>query len=476
MAPLQVAEIDLCRLSLSKAWTGVRECIGHGSASPQAPIDPRYNFANLLQFNTAATMGGMGEDCLDLNIWTPGLRDGGKRPVLVSFHGGAFNNGSSNLPLYDGAHLSARSDVVVVTVNHRLNAFGYLELSGTGAEGEFASSGIAGLLDLVAALRWVRDNAEYFGGDPGQVTIFGQSGGGWKTSCLLAMPSAQGLFHRAMIQSGSLLRVKTKDEGEKLAAAVLAELGVDPGDVSALQEIPWTTYHQAAAKIGLHLFEPVLDGTHLPLHPSDPEALAQNANVPVIIGTTLDDASYLYPDPTLDEATMRDVVRQRFGERADDLLSLYRQHLPDLSPYLLLGRIVTDAGFRRFAHVQSERMATNRDAAVYAYQWNWTTPAFDGVYGAAHAGDVPASFYNTEQSLIGAGSSEGVRLADHLSQALVNFARSGQPGDERMPWPKFDLKERNTMIFAETIQVESDPDADLRNFWADLPVADTVFG
>ena len=456
-------------------WTGVRPCIGHGAVAPQAPLDPCYDFANLLQFNVAASIGGMGEDCLNLNIWTPALRDGGKRPVLVSFHGGAFNNGSSNLPLYDGAHLAARSDVVIVTVNHRLNAFGYLDLSATGAQDEFASSGVVGLLDLVEALRWVHDNAEHFGGDPEQVTIFGQSGGGWKTSCLLAMPTAKALFHRAMIQSGSLLRVQSKESSLKLAATVLLELGIDRDNVRAIQDLPWTAYHQAAAKVGLHLFEPVLDDTHLPIHPGDPLAIAQVA-VPVIIGTTLDDSSFLYADPALDEATMCDQVRQRFGARADDLLAHYRQHLPDLTPYLLLGRIITDAGFRRFAHVQSERIAANGDAALYTYQWNWTTPAFDGVYGAAHAGDIPATFYNTEQALIGAGSIEGRMLADHLSQALVNFARTGHPGDDRLQWPKFNLDDRKTMIFDRTIQVVSDPDAELRGFWTDVPIAETVYG
>ena len=173
-------------------WSGVRDCFGYGPASPQAPIDPRYTFANLLQFNLSSSVGGMGEDCLNLDLWTPGLSDGAKRPVLVSLHGGAFNNGSGSLPLYDGAQLAVHGDVVVVSVTHRLNVLGYLDLSALGAPDEFSSAGVAGLLDLVTALEWVRDNIEAFGGDPTNVTILGQSGGGWKASCLLAMPTARG--------------------------------------------------------------------------------------------------------------------------------------------------------------------------------------------------------------------------------------------------------------------------------------------
>ena len=457
-------------------WRGVRDCIGHGFASPQAPVDPRQDFANLLQFNLAASIGGMGEDCANLNIWTPALRDGAKRPVLVSFHGGGFNNGSGNLPLYEGGHLAADGDVVVVTVNHRLNAFGYLDFTSAGAPQSFGDGGVAGLLDLVAALEWVRDNAEAFGGDPSRVTIFGQSGGGWKTSCLLAMPAARGLFHRAMIQSGSRLRVQSKEDGARLAAAVLAKLELPANRADRLREMPWTTFHRAAAEVGLPLFEPVLHDKHLPRHPFDPDAPPEAQGVPIIIGTTQDDASFIYPEPDLGEEPMRAMVRKRFGSNGEALLASYRRALPDLTPFLLMGRIVTDAGFRRFAHAQAERIAAAGRTPLYVYQWNWTTPAFGGVYGAAHAGDVPATFYNTEHALLGGGSATGVELAGRFSRAVLNFAGTGEPGDEQAPWPTFDVQKRATKVFDQTSKVVEDPDGELRRLWKSIPIPATVFG
>ena len=458
------------------AWTGARPCFGYGPASPQAPIDPRYTFANLLQFNLASFIGGMSEDCLNLDLWTPGLRDGGKRPVLVSLHGGGFNNGSGSLPLYDGAQLAVRGDVVVVSVTHRLNVLGFLDLSSFDATGELATAGVAGLLDLVAALEWVRDNIEEFGGDPGNVTIFGQSGGGWKVSCLLAMSSAHGLFARALIQSGSLLRVKTKEDGAATAMALLSELGLAAGDLDGLQALPWTTVLQAGAKVGLPLFEPVLDGVVLPLQPGEALASGKGAQVPIIIGTTLDDAAFLYPDPGLTEDAMRGILEQRYGTKASELITLYRRHRPAKSPYLLLGEIVTDAGFRRFAHIQAELLSEATSEPVYTYQWNWTTPAFGGVFGAAHATDVPATFHNLQDPLLGAGDAQGARLADQLSQALINFARSGAPGDDAGSWPRFNAVQRATMIFDTQSGAVDDPDGELRAFWAQMPMAATVFG
>ena len=457
------------------AWTDARPCFGYGPASPQAPVDPRYTFANLLQFNLSSSLGGMGEDCLNLNLWTPGLRDGTKRPVLVSLHGGGFNNGSGNLPLYDGAQLAVRGDVVVVSVTHRLNVLGYLDLSEFDPSEEFASAGVAGLLDLVAALEWVRDNIEEFGGDPANVTVFGQSGGAWKVSCLLAMPAARGLFARAVIQSGSLLQVKTKQEGAALASGLLTELGVAKGDLDRLQSLPWTAVLTAGAKAGLHLFEPVL-GSDLPLQPAEAISAAETADVPVMIGTTLHDGAFLYPDPALGEGDMRALLEQRYGERADSLIDLYRRHRPGKSPYLLLGEIVTDAGFRRFAHAQAEGFADGLRSPVFVYQWNWTTPAFNGVFGAAHATDIPATFHNLHDPLLGAGDLEGTRLAEHLSQALVNFARTGRPEESAAAWPKFEPQRRTTMIFDRQSGAVNHPDAELRAFWADMPMATTVFG
>ncbi len=459
-----------------RPWSGVLDCFGFGPASPQAPIDPRYTFANLLQFNLSAAVGGMSEDCLNLDLWTPGASDGGKRPVLVSLHGGGFNNGSGSLPLYDGAQLAVRGDMVVVSVTHRLNVLGHLDLSGWNVSDQFASSALNGLLDLVAALNWVGENIESFGGDPSNVTLIGQSGGGWKISCLLAMPAARGLFARAVIQSGSLLQVKSRDEGATLTAAYLAELGVTKGDSAKLQSLPWPVLLSAGAKIGLHQFEPVLDGDVLPLQPLEAFRADQAADVPLIIGSTLDDGAFLCADPTLTEDGLQPQLEQRFPGKGLELHDLYRRRRPGKSPQLLLGEIVTDAGFRRFAHAQAEQAAARAKAPVYAYQWNWPTPAFAGAFGAAHAVDVPASFGNVHDPLLGAGHPEGARLSEKLSGALVNFARTGAPGAAAAPWPAFNGETRATMVYDRDAGVVDDPDPELRAFWSKMPRAKTVFG
>ncbi len=417
----------------------------------------------------------MSEDCLNLSLWTPKLRDGAKRPVLVSFHGGGFGAGTGSLPLYDGGQLAVRGDLVVVSVSHRLNVLGFLDLTEFTASEDFKMSGAAGLLDLVAALRWVRENIEEFGGDPSNVTIIGQSGGGWKVSCLFAMPAAQGLFSRAIIQSGSLLRVKTKDEGAAVVTALLAELGLAKGDVATLQTLPWTTLLEASVKCGLHLFDPVL-GAALPLQPEEAIMSGHAADVPVIVGTTLDDGAFLYPDHTLTFEAMRNIVEQRYGGHAGALLELYGRFRPGKSPYLLLGEIVTDAGFRRYANRQAELLAGVDRSPVYAYRWDWTTPGFSGVFGAAHGTDVAAAFQNLQDPLLGAGHPEGVKLARLFSHALINFARTGEPGSGEAAWPPFDASRRATMIFGQESGVADDPDAALRTFWNGMPMAATVYG
>src|ERR1700735_3020205 len=219
------------------AWKGVREWFAHGQISPQPPTDLRSDYGMMIHWDYQP--GGMGEDCLSLNIWTPGIKDGAKRAVLVSFHGGGLATGSGNGPQYDGTQLARLADVVVVNVNHRLASFGYLHLADLGAPPEFANAGVVGMMDLVASLEWVRDNIEHFGGDPARVMIFGQSGGGAKTSTVLAMPSAKGLFHSAGVQSGSTIRSATREAGTKSAEALLAKLNIAKGNIADIQKVSW---------------------------------------------------------------------------------------------------------------------------------------------------------------------------------------------------------------------------------------------
>lgn len=458
-------------------WTGMRECFGYGPVCPQMLTPLTNPYGRLIQFDLAAAQGGMGEECLHLNIWTPGLRDGGRRPVMFCIHGGGFAISSGNASLYDGAELARTSDVVVVSVTHRLGVFGFLDLAGLGAPAEFAAAGIAGILDLIAALEWVRDNIGNFGGDPRRVMVFGQSGGGWKTSVLLAMPAARGLFQRAAVQSGSLLRVQTPEEAAPPSRALIEALGLTPNTVTRIAELPWQHILAAQARIGAHLFAPVLDGIHLTRHPCDPGAPEESADIPLIVSTTLDDASLFFDNFSLDEAGLRTWLEIRHGGTAEKMHRLYRARWPDKTPFLLQTQIITDCGFRRLAYAHADRKAAQGRAPVYFYRWDWPTPALDGLYGAAHASDVAASLGNHREALLGGG----VRLADELSQALsaawVAFARNGDPNNPRTPrWPAYAPPTRSTLIFDERLRVESDPDADFRELWNGLPAPASVFG
>src|SRR5579863_694041 len=298
------------------SWTGVRECFGHGQISPQTLANLNSDYGMMIQWDLH--VGGMGEDCLSLNVWTPGVSDGGKRAVMVSFHGGGFSTGSGNGAGYDGAQLAKFGDVVVVTVNHRLASFGYLHLADSGAPPEFAQSGVAGMMDLVASLEWVRDNIERFGGDPGKVMIFGQSGGGAKTSTMLAMPSAKGLFHSAGVQSGSTIRSATREQAAKSAEALLGKLGITKGNIPSLQQVPWQQILEAQTSLGAAAgFTPVVDGAVLPHHPFDPTAPPESADVPVVISTTLEDAALALTNFDLDEAGLKAMMTERYGAKAE---------------------------------------------------------------------------------------------------------------------------------------------------------------
>jgi para-nitrobenzyl esterase len=462
-------------------WSGVRDCFGYGEVSPQLPTSFGHDYASLVSFDLNVALGGMGEDCLRLNIWTPGTDAQARRPVLVSLHGGGFAIGSGNLPMYDGARLAGFGDVVVVSATHRLASFGFLNLSdldpGGDPAGDWSDAGVAGLLDLVAALEWVRDNIASFGGDPGRVMIFGQSGGGWKVSALLAMPAARGLFQRAAIQSGSLIRHLPRAAGAQMAASLLSKLGVSVARLHNLESVPWTNLLAAQTELGAHLFAPVADGVQVPGDPFGSGPPALSLEVPVIISTTLEDAGFLFDHFQLTETELEALLRASYGERAKDMLPLYRSFFPDKSPYLLHAQIVTDAGFRRFAHLQAERCAAPGRAPVYAYLWEWPSPAFDGKFGAVHAMDVPASLRNDRDVILGGGGRNATRMCDALARAWVEFAKTGAPSHSGIPtWGKFDTEERSTLIVGRDTRLVRDPYAELRRYWVDMPEPMSVLG
>jgi para-nitrobenzyl esterase len=455
-------------------WSRVRDCLGYGPVSPQVPSDTGYQYARLIQFDLNVALGGMGEDCLHLNIWTPGTGHLDKRAVLFCIHGGGFVSSSGNHPMYDGAQLARLGDVVVVSVTHRLSSFGYLNLADLDPSGRWADAGAGGMLDLIAALEWVRDNIERFGGDPDCVMIFGQSGGGWKVSTLLSMPAARGLFHRAAVQSGSLVTHVGREAAAHVAQAYIQQLGLTRARLDRIQQLPWTQLIAAQTAIGAHAFAPVPDGNHIPANPLD---TAVSDHVPLIVSTTLDDAGLFFDRFGMTEEELVDTLSISYGAEARMLKQVYRDRFPSKSPYLLHAQIITDAGFRRFAHAQAEGKAARGGAAVYTYLWEWACPAYDGKFGALHAMDVSASMHNERDAILGSGSVDACRMCDSLAWTWLAFARTGDPNNTHIPdWPRFDSSQRATLVFDRNTRVERDPHGALRKLWLDMPVAASVLG
>jgi para-nitrobenzyl esterase len=454
------------------SWAGVRECFAYGQISPQTISSAASDYGQLIQWDLHYGTG-MGEDVLTLNVWTPAIKDGGKRAVLVSFHGGGFATGSGNGPQYDGTQLARLADVVVVTVNHRLASLGYLHLADLGAPPEFAHAGVVGMLDLVASLEWVRDNIENFGGDPSKVMIFGQSGGGAKTSTMLAIPSAKGLFHSAGIQSGSSIRSATREQATKSADLLLGKLGISKGNIADIQKLPWQQILEAQTSVGGTAgFTPVVDGTVLPHHPFDPVAPPESAGVPIIISTTLEDAALRLTNFGLTEDGLRTMMSERYGAKAETMLALYRNRYPDKSPFLIQAQIDTDSGARRNANLQAERKAAQGNAPAYMYLWAFASAGFGGKFGAVHGTDVSATFNNYRDGVGGTGSEQERALWSRFANTWVTMAKNANPNNSKIPnWPAYDANTRATMIFDKEVRVENDPRREIRKFWAEMPSA-----
>jgi para-nitrobenzyl esterase len=445
--------------SKPQPWTGVRDALEVGPASPQTP-------SNLIPESMAQQPKGDGsgtEDCLHLNVWTPNL-GGGRRPVMVWFHGGGYSAGSANWAMYNGGNLAAKHDVVVVTVNHRLNVFGYLYLAELGGE-KYAQSSNVGMLDIVASLEWVRDNIAAFGGDPGNVTIFGQSGGGGKVSTLLAMPPAKGLFHRAIAMSGSNVKGVPRDRATKGAEAFMAKLGLKPNQVDELQKLPQAQLLAAMRGVqGLQL-SPVVDGRTLPGGPFDPTAPAITANVPLMIGSTETEVTWnnsVNFDP-LDDAALHNRIKQ--GLRVDDaaadrLIAVYKKDRPQASNLDLFFIMSTDASnFRTGTDTEADRKSELAQAPVYKYYFQWYSPVREGKLRSYHTLDIPFVFENVDiaRSMVGSGP-ERYPLADKMSGAWAAFARSGNPNHKGIPkWEPFTEAQRATMIFNNECRAVNDP-------------------
>ena len=469
-------------------WTGVRDALAWGPRAPQAggraarANPPRADGAPPADTYSDAYNGGptpMSEDCLYLNVWTPGLRDGGKRPVMFYIHGGAFSGGSANSDVYDGARLCRRGDVVVVTLNHRLNLFGYLYLAELGGP-EFADSGNVGQLDLILALRWVRDNIAEFGGDPHRVLIWGQSGGGAKCATLMAMPPARGLFHRVLSMSGQQLTASRRETATKTARAVLAALNLAPGSIDAIKSLPMEQLLRAM-RSGPY-YGPVKDGRTLPRDPFDPDAPPLSADIPMVLGNTRFETTWLIGggDPSLFNLTWETLPAKlaRNSPNMGDLdrgqvIADYRRFYPDYSPTDVFFASTTASRSWRGQVAEAERRAVQplaRDR-THVYELDWRTPVDGGKWRAPHTLDIPLAFDNIVHgaSMIGTGP-EARAMAAVMSEMWIAFARTGNPNTPHLPsWPTYDLNRRATMVFDNVSKIVDDPRGEERRLFAPIP-------
>lgn len=446
-------------------WVGVKDCVELGHRSPQAASGLIPEVA-AVDANEPA-----GEDCLVLNVWTPSATSGHKRPVMVWLHGGGFTSGSGGFKIYDGVNLAGKHDVVVVTVNHRLNAFGYLYLADLGGA-KYTNSSNMGMIDIVAALQWVRDNISNFGGDPANVTIFGQSGGGAKVSTLLAMPTAKGLFHRAVIESGVSLRGIPRDAANKNTEAFLAKVGLKPNQIDQLQALPADRIVKA---LGGGRFGAVVDGKTLPANPFDPTAPEISAGVPLLVGTTQTEVTFFANqqlDP-IDEPALRDRVKQTFHASdadADKIIAAYRKIDPDISEIDVYLESASDSFAWTNAITAAERKAVLGQAPAYMYYFKWRSPVRDGKLKAMHCMEIPFVFDNPDAGKTMTGSLEDrYALAAKISGAWVAFARTGNPSQKGLAWPAYNTTNRATMILDNKCEVVDDPRKEVRFALATLP-------
>ncbi len=441
-------------------WSNIRDALACGPGSPQ-----RGNEAN-----TA-------EDCLFLNVWTPGA-DAARRPVMVYIHGGAYSTGSGSSPLYNGTRLAVRGDVVVVTLNHRLGPFGYLSLGRFG-DPRFADSGNAGQLDLVLALEWVRDNIAAFGGDPGRVMLFGQSGGGAKIATLMAMPAAKGLFHRAATMSGQQVTASGPLNARRRTETFLAALGLTADRLGELAALPAARLVEAMATKdpilpsgGLY-FGPVLDDRSLTRHPFWPDAPPQSAAIPMIIGNTHDETrAFLGGDPrnhrlTWDELPARLAPELRVDISPETVVAEYRRLYPACSPSQVFFAASTASRSWRAAVIEAEARA-RRGSPAFVYQLDWKSP-IEG--GAPHMLDIPLVFGTLDAPGSITGTAPDARaVSDAMQDASIAFARSGDPNHAGLPrWEPYALPRRQTMVFDGPPRMADDPRGAERELFARVP-------
>ena len=454
-------------------WSGIRNALAYGNMAIQAEnvfaLPP-----DLLELFTLGGREATSEDCLYLNVWTSGI-GGAKKPVLFWCHGGGFLVGSGSSPWSDGANLCRLEEVVVVSFNHRLGALGYLHLEDIAGE-DFAGGGTAGMMDIVAALEWVRDNIAAFGGDPANVTIFGESGGGAKVSVLMALPSAKGLFHKAIVQSGPAVQMASREDGTNTARQVLAELGLDAKTAGELRTLPAAKILEAQNAVQAKVsraafadrrrfgFNPVIDGKVFPGGPFAPEAPAVSADVPLMIGSNKDEMNlFLGHLPWVTGATfdnLPEAMESYLGARAKDVIASYRQAQPTLDAAGIALAIVGDLGIRMLSLQIAERKMAQKAADVFVYLFAWETPVLGGRLRSCHTLEIPFVFGNLDTAALTGDDPARLLLGERMGRAWIAFARDGTPG-----WPPYSMAERPTMIFDTASRVENDPFGIERQVW-----------
>jgi para-nitrobenzyl esterase len=457
-----------------KPWSDVRSSMSYG---PVCPTDPTTTVNDPFEFAFNHDLGYSNEHCQSLNIWTQKLNDGKKRPVMVWLHGGGFTAGSSiELPSYDGENLAKKGDVVLVSINHRLNILGFLDLSAYGDK--YKNSGNAGLADIVVALQWVKANIAQFGGDPDNVTIFGQSGGGGKVTCMMNAPSAKGLFQKAIVESGSYItNFNEKAASQRVAAALLEELHLQASQVDSLQKIPYDVLNEAGkkaqrkvtaelrkeGKMGGAGWNAVLDGEFFPNQPSEQAAKDLSKNIPLLVGTTKNEFS-AFAMAGGKEQSMDDVkagLQKKYGDKTDAYLAAVKAAYPNTEKPA--NYIDIDLNFRQLAIKQADNKAAEGGAPVYMYLFTWQSPVNGGIYKAMHCMDIAFQFNNIArcQEMTGGGK-DAVALADKVSSAWISFAKTGNPNTSSLPkWPAYTTDGGATMMFDIQSTVRNHPDAEL---------------
>ena len=462
-------------------WTGIRSSMAYGWVCPQVQRPGWKNDEEAFLFEWED--GQPNEDCLRINVWTPGTdASSRKRPVMVWLHGGGFATGSSQeLKAYDGESLARRGDVVMVSLNHRLNALGFLNLAAYGDR--YAGSGNVGMTDIVLALEWIRDNIANFGGDPGNVTIFGQSGGGGKVSTLMAMPSAKGLFHKAIVQSATGVLVASAETTARVAAETLSLLGVPAGQ---LHDVPYEKLLGAAEAAYRKVqpsarnrgmirtiargerpgFAPVVDGKIVPHHPFEPKAPAASASVPLLVGTVLNEMMTAVSHPEYEAMTEREVrakVEEAYRGKGDRVVDAFRKVYPNAKWFDVLSVIGAQAQ-RNDSVLQAARKAAQGAAAAYVYLFAWQTPVLDGRPRAFHCAELPFCFNNTDRAAAMTGGGPEARdLGGRMSDAWIHFARKGDPSHAGLPkWTSYTADRPSVMYFDNKCELKSDPEREAR--------------